>query len=383
MRSYTITTVWGIPIKINTSLVIFLPILAWLIGSGQRIELYANLISGFAPTTLNVNGLQSGLTPWIIGVTVSIGLFISVAIHELGHSWVARRYGIHIESITLWIFGGVAGMESIPREWHKEFWIAVAGPITSVLLAGVFYLLLQVIPPVSSIVLFNVGSLAIVNLTLAAFNLLPAFPMDGGRIFRALLSRSRSYVQATKIAARIGGLFALLMAIVGVVTFSVTLILVALFVYVAATTESKMVIYSDLLRGIRVSDIMSRDGATIPVAASIEEVRDRMIKEGTTSYPVTDTAGEIVGVVRLEDLKDMEVASETRVGDIMTTEIETISAEADASEILAQFGRGQDDRLFVEVGGEVAGVITRDDLMTTLNILQGSEPESVPGVSRI
>jgi CBS domain-containing protein len=197
------------------------------------------------------------------------------------------------------------------------------------------------------------------------------------------LSRSRSYVKATKIAARIGGLFAFLMAIVGVVTFSVTLILVALFVYVAATTESKMVVYSDLYRSISISDIISRDGATIPVAASIEEVWDRMVKEGATSYPVTDTAGEIVGVVRLDDLKDREVASEAHIGDIMTTEIETVSAEADASEIPAQFGHGQDDRLFVEEEGEVADIITRDDFMTTLNILQGSECESVSGVPRI
>jgi len=116
MRSYQLLTVWGIPIRINTSLLIFLPILAWLIGSGQQIELYAGLIERLTGVGFDLARLRAGSTPWLIGVVAAVGLFVSVTIHELGHSWVALRYGLEIESITLWILGGLAALKTFPKE---------------------------------------------------------------------------------------------------------------------------------------------------------------------------------------------------------------------------------------------------------------------------
>ncbi|MFB6354731.1 MAG: site-2 protease family protein, partial [Halobacteriales archaeon] len=231
MRSYTIGRVWGIPIRVNTSLLVFLPILAWLIGSGGQIEVYAGFIEGLTGVGFDLARLRAGSTPWVIGLVAAVGLFASVTVHELGHSWVALRYGVEIESITLWILGGMASLASIPREWHREFWIAIAGPVTSVAVAAGCWAGLLVVPAGLDVPRFVVGWLALSNLTLAGFNLLPAFPMDGGRILRALLARSRPYASATRIAGRVGVVFAFLFAVVGVMTFQLILVLLALFVY--------------------------------------------------------------------------------------------------------------------------------------------------------
>jgi Zn-dependent protease len=139
MRNYTIATVWGIPIKTNISLLVFLLIPAWIIGSGTQIETYVGIVNSFAPTPLDVSVLTAGNTPWVVGAGAAVGLFVSVALHELGHAWAARRYGIGTSSITLWLLSGIAALESMPREWDREFWIALAGPVTSVLTAVACY----------------------------------------------------------------------------------------------------------------------------------------------------------------------------------------------------------------------------------------------------
>jgi hypothetical protein len=232
VRSYAVTEIWDISIRVNASLLVFLPILAWLIGSGQQIELYAGLIEGFT------------------GAGFDLGRCDPVGHRRRGgrrpvrerHAprarplWVALRYGIEIESITLWILGGITALSSLPKEWDREFWIAIAGPITSVLVDVVCYAAALVAPESLQVSRFVVGYLALTNLLLAGFNLLPAFPMGDGRIFRALLARSRPYGTATRTAARVGVLFAFLFGIVGVLNFRVTLILLAFFIYGAAPT---------------------------------------------------------------------------------------------------------------------------------------------------
>lgn len=157
MRNYTVTRVWGIPIRISISLVVFLPVLAWLIGSGGQIAVYAGLIEAIGGGPLDVTALQAGVMPWVIGIAAAVGLFVSVTLHELGHSWVALRYGFGIDSITLWILGGMAALSSIPREWDREFWIAVAGPITSILTAAVCWAVVLVVPPSLPVLQFIFG----------------------------------------------------------------------------------------------------------------------------------------------------------------------------------------------------------------------------------
>ena len=372
MRSYTIATVWGIPIRVNTSLLVFLPILAWLIGSGGQIEFYAGLIEALTGVGFDLSVLRAGATPWIIGVAAALGLFVGVTLHELGHSWVALRYGLEIESITLWILGGIASLTSVPREWNREFWIAIAGPIVSVLVGGVSYSVLLVVPEQFQALRFVVGWLAIVNVTLAIFNLLPAFPMDGGRVLRALLARSRPYDLATRTAARVGVVFAFLFAAVGILAFNLILVLLALFLYGAATTESRAVLTDELLRGLSVNDIMTRDPKTVAADATVAEFVDRLVRERQAVYPVTDASGRPVGIVGLDDLRDVPATERdvTSVERVMRDAVR-VRSTADAFETLTTLQQAGTSALLVEEGGVVTGVLSEADFAHALTIQRG------------
>jgi len=372
MRNYTIGSVWGIPIRINVSLLVFLPVLAWLIGSGGQIAVYAGFIESLTGVGFDLGALRAGSMPWVIGVVAAVGLFVSVTVHELGHSWVALRYGIAIESITLWILGGMAALSRIPREWNREFWIAIAGPATSVGVGAICLAGVYVVPPSLPVVRFVVGWLAVTNLILAAFNLLPAFPMDGGRILRALLARNRPYESATRIAGRIGVVFALLFAVVGALSFNVIMLLLALFIYGAATSESRTVVIDELLDGITVGDVMTRDPPTVAASVTVTEFGERMLRERRTAYLVTDESDEVVGVATLDGLKNVpnEARDSTHVASI-TRDVPRVASTADAFDTMAVSGGRSGPLALVEVEGVVAGLLSDTDYAHALTLQRG------------
>lgn len=367
MRNYRITSVWGIPIQLNISLLVFLPVLVWLIAASGQIELYAAIVDDLSPATLDVDVLQEGANPWLIGTVAAVGLFFSVAVHELGHAYAARRYGIGIRSITLWIFGGLASLESMPREWDREFWIAIAGPVTSVLLGVAFVGLLQVIPAGLPVVLFVVGWLAVINVVLAIFNMLPAFPMDGGRILRALLARSRTYAGATRTAARVGTLFALLFAVVGVLSWNPVLILIALFVYGTATTESRTTMLDELLTGVTAADVMDAPVRTVSADATVADFTDRMLRDRRSEYVVL-ADGEIVGLVTLSNLKrvDRDAHGSTTVRSVMSTDVPTVEPTTPAFDVLVAMRDGP--LVVVLEDGEPTGTVSRKDLVKVMEL---------------
>jgi Zn-dependent protease/predicted transcriptional regulator len=371
MRSYTVGRIWDIPIRLNVSLIVFLPVLVWLIGSGQQIETYVGFIDGLTGVEIPLAPLRANATPWLIGTLAAVGLFVSVMLHELGHSWVALRYDINIESISLWILGGIAALESIPEEWNREFWIAIAGPIVSVLTAAGCWVMLLVLPNSLPVLRFVFGWLIVTNIILTVFNLLPAFPMDGGRILRALLARSRPYGSATRLAARVGVMFAILFGVVGVLSFSPLLVLLALFVYGAATTESRMVLLEELLAGLTVNDIMTRDTQSVAADASIDELIDRALRDRTSAFPVVEN-GTTVGVVTMNDLKDVrpEDRTETTVRTVMR-EVPIVAPESDAFETLTQLsGSGALLALVTDETG-IVGVLSEADYGHAMQIQKG------------
>ncbi|RDI72531.1 site-2 protease family protein [Halopelagius longus] len=377
MRSFTVGRVWGIPIRINASLLLFLPVLAWLIGSGAQIETYATIVEGFAPGQLDVAALRAGATPWVIGAAAAVGLFVSVLLHELGHSYVARRYGIDIESITLWIFGGVASLRSVPREWDREFWIAVAGPIVSVLTAAACYLAVRFLPLPSGVVVFVVGWLAVTNVTLAVFNMLPAFPMDGGRVLRALLARRRPYAVATRTAARIGVGFAFLFALAGVLWFSPVLFLMAFFVYGAATGESRAVALDDLLDGMTVADLMARDPPTVPAETTVGAFTDRLFAERRTGFALAD-GGDIAGYVSIEDLRRRKLDDDAPVSAALPDPVPRVDAAADAFEALAELSGAKGGHALVTEGDRVVGVVSQADYARAVQLRRRAPSEGRP-----
>ncbi|MFW6045981.1 MAG: site-2 protease family protein, partial [Natronomonas sp.] len=190
MKSFRIGSAFGIPIKLDLTFLLILPVFAYLIGVQLEVlvETFNETMAfGVDPATL----ATSGLARYGIGMVSALGLFVSVVFHEFGHSLVARRYDVTINSITLWLLGGVAQMEEIPEDWKQEFTIAIAGPIVSVatgMLAYAGYLATPADGFILSSLRFTLGYLAVMNIVLAAFNMLPGFPMDGGRVLRALLA---------------------------------------------------------------------------------------------------------------------------------------------------------------------------------------------------
>ena len=379
MRNFEVARVWGIPIRVHISLLVFLPVLAWLIGSGSQIEVYTGIVNGFAPTPLDIDVLTAGNTPWIIGTAAGVGLFVSVAVHELGHAYAARRYGVETESITLWLLGGLASLTSLPREPRKEFVIAIAGPIGSVLTAAVCYVLVLLTPRSAHVVSFVFGWLVVMNVTLVVFNLLPAFPMDGGRIFRAILARSMPYGRATRIAARIGTIFAILFAIVGVLSFSPLLVLLALFIYGAATTESRTVALDDLLDGLTVSDIAPPERATIDATASVDDLYGQMARDRRTEYAVS-SGGRVVGAVTLAALDSVKPDSRatTTVRDVMTEDLPDIDADADAFDSLIAMDEARSRTAFVTDDDSRVGIISRDDFGAVLQWRRAAGTPPIP-----
>jgi Zn-dependent protease/CBS domain-containing protein len=372
MRNFTIGSVTDIPIRLNITLVVFLPLLAWLISRPEQLAAYATAIDLVSPHAVDAEAVGAGRTPLLLGAAAAIGLFVSVLVHELGHSWTARRFDVGISSITLWIFGGMAHMEDLPEDWNVEFWIAIAGPITSLLLAGGFFGALQVVPASAPVVLYVVGLLAVVNLSLAIFNMLPAFPMDGGRVLRALLVRSRTYASATQIAATVGQGFAVLMAIFAVLSGALLLLLIAMFVYVAAAAESRTTVVRDMLRGITVSDLLADRGDAVEADTTVQSLLERIVAERRNGYPVVEGT-ELVGLITLAELRDVPPSERDsrRVSEAMKTDPPTISPDADAFEALRLISKERTDRIVVAENGRVYGTISQRDLMSALEAMQG------------
>ncbi|OYR82731.1 metalloprotease, partial [Halorubrum distributum] len=199
---------------------------------------------------IDAGAVAAGNTPWLLGLAAAVGLFVGVLLHEFGHSLVAMRYGYEIESITLWLLGGLASFAEFPEDWKHEFWIAIAGPLVSVAVGVACYGVVLVGAGGSDALLFVFGYLALLNVVLAVFNMLPAFPMDGGRVLRALLARNQPHAQATQRAAAVGKVFAFLMGIIGLFTFQLLLIVLAFFIYIAASGEAQQTTLKAAFEGV-------------------------------------------------------------------------------------------------------------------------------------
>ena len=374
MKNFEIGRITGIPIRLNVTLVVFLPLLAWLISRDAQLAFYTGVVNSIAPQAIDVAAIQSGSTPTVVGVATALGLFVGVLLHELGHSWTARRYDVTITSITLWIFGGMAHMENLPEDWDVELYVALAGPVMSVLVGAGCYALLFLLPA-QPILVFVVGSLAVINVTLAVFNLVPAFPMDGGRVLRALLARSRPYAEATQTAATVGKFMAVLMAVFAVLALAPILLLVAMFVYVAAGAESRTTVVRELLKGITARELMSTEVRTVTPETTVAEFLDRALGERTTAYPVMER-GTVTGVVTLDSIRGVspESRSSTTVADVMGPAPPSIDPDADAFEALMAMSAAKGDRILVVEDGRFRGQITTADFVTTLEVMQGLGP---------
>ena len=380
MRGIRIGSAFGIPIRLDLTFLLVLPLFAWLIGND--VASLTGVVNDLFGSAIDVAPLTAGPTQWVLGSAAAIGLFACVLFHEFGHSLVAIRYGYEIESITLWLFGGVARFAEMPEDWKQEFSIAVAGPIVSLGLGVVAYLGFLLLPTALDPIKFVVGYLALTNVVLAAFNMLPGFPMDGGRVLRALLARTRPHAQATKIAAEVGKVFAFLLGIFGLFT-NLFLIALAFFIYIGASSEAQQTVMKAAFEGVTVTDVMTRreDLHTVDTDTSVAELLDRMFVDRHTGYPVLRD-GRLVGVVTLDDARSVkEVERDAyRVEDVMSADLRTVSPDADAMAALQQMQENKVGRLpVVDDTGEIVGLSSRSDLVTAFNVIQSRG--TVPSLS--
>ncbi|MFB6183100.1 MAG: CBS domain-containing protein [Haloarculaceae archaeon] len=376
MRRFRIGSVFGIPLQLDLTFLLVLPLFAYLIGS--RIEATADLLNQVWGAGISTGSLTPGLTPWILGAVAALGLFVGVVLHELGHSVVAMQYGVGIDSITLWIFGGIASFDELPEDWRQELLIAVAGPVVSVVLGVVCFGAFRVLPAEQSAARFVVGYLAFLNLMLAAFNMLPGFPMDGGRVLRALLARTRSYTKATRLAATVGKGVALVLGLIGLFGFNIILMGVAFFIYIGASSESQQIMLKAAFEGIPVRRLMTPADRIISVRpdTSVAALLDQMFEQRHVGYPVVDADGSVVGIVTLDDASQVAPVEREAftVADVMTTELHTVSPDVDAMEAMQTLQNNDVGRLLVtDSHDELVGIVTRTDFMRAFRVLSESD----------
>ena len=377
MRGIRVGSAFGIPVKLNWSFLLILPLFAVFIA--VDIDQLVVLINELFGATLVESAVTEGSMPWILGFVSASGLFVGVLLHEFGHSLVAMRYGYAIDSITLWLLGGMASFTEFPEDWRHEFWISIAGPVVSVLVGAASYAAFVLLPASATPARFVFGYLTILNIVLAVFNLLPAFPMDGGRVLRALLARNRSHAQATQQAAEIGKFFAFVLGILGLFA-NWFLILLAFFIYIAASSEAQQTTLKASFEGVTVGDVMTtrEDLETVSSDRSISELLDQMLAERHVGYPVVDN-GRLVGMVTLDDATSVEQVERDayRVEDVMTRDVQTVTADVEAMDAFQQLQQSGVGRLpVVDESGDVVGIVSRTDLMRAFDILQARGPPS-------
>jgi stage IV sporulation protein FB len=329
-----------------------------------------------------LNGL--GLDGAVFGIVVTLLLFSIVVLHELGHSIAALNYGVPVKQIVLLPIGGVAQLARMPEKPIQEFVIAIAGPLVNMGLA----VILAIIAPLAGFNLTmgslssNVEALAraslssvfayifISNLFLAVFNLLPAFPMDGGRVLRAILASRMSYPRATAIAVTIGQGLAWLLGLYGFLGGGFFLVLIAIFIFVGAGQEGQIVQLRSVLEGLKVEQAYSRQAQTLEPDATLKDVVDLTLNSFQADFPICDGTN-LVGIITHSKLVQALNAypSDTPIKQVMVEDIPSISPREGLFEVQKRFGELGVDALPVVDQGNFLGVITSKDISEVYQLL--------------
>lgn len=376
--SLQVTRIKGIPIRLHFTLIVVFFLILWTLATRFMPQLYPNL---------------SQIDYWIMGAAGALILFISVLLHEVAHSLVAIRYGLKVRQIILFIFGGVSEIEEEREEtiedFRKEFKIAVVGPITSFIIASIFAFIWWVLSQIgvgleegaTAIQQMTVGVLfygALVNTLLGAFNLIPAFPLDGGRILRsALLRWKKDYDQATKIAVKVGiwisyGFmgFGFLSILGGAFLGGIWLILIGWFLNSGAQSYLYQREITSVLSEVRLRDIMNTRVISVTEGTILNELlRNYFNIYMKSAFPVLNVRGELMGMINLKELMDVpeNKRHEVRVEEIMTPRSSLIILTPDrkADEALMQMTRRHKGKVLVCSGGErkLLGLVSKTDIM--------------------
>jgi len=361
----------GIPFYINVSWFLVLALVTWSYGSGLAFE-FPNL---------------PGLTPWILGLAAALLLFASVLAHELGHSIAAMRQGVGVRSITLFLFGGLAALEKESDTPSGAFWVAIAGPLVSLALFFGLSLTNSVLPlagPLAAVV----GLLAYINLILAAFNLIPGLPLDGGNVLKALVWKiTGNAYKGVEIASRVGQFFGWTAIVLGALSVlgisqigSIWTLLIGFFLLQNANRSAQYAGVQARLDGLTAADAVTPDSPVVAQSATLREFADEAVLSAGSQWRkflVIDDEGQLVGTLAVDMLRQVprEDWSQVQVCDRMQPleDIETIDSERPLLDVLGKLEESQIPALVVtKANGMLVGLLERSAVIRLLQ--QGSTP---------
>jgi Zn-dependent protease/CBS domain-containing protein len=370
-KRFPLFKLFGFQVKIELSWLLMAALIVWSLATGEFPS--------------RVGGLP-GSTYWWMGIAGALGLFGSIVVHEVSHSLVARRHGLPITGITLFIFGGVAEMDEEPPNPQSEFRMALAGPVSSALLALGFWLLSRWgasneasgSPWTAATAL--VGYLASINVSLALFNIIPAFPLDGGRVLRSILWGWRDDLHwATRVASRVGSTFGYLLVGLGVLGLFVGrfsgglwLIVIGMFLNNAARSSYRQLAMREALEGEPVRRFMTPSPVTVPPTLSVRDLVEQYVYvHHFKTYPVVG-GDELLGCVSTREIQAVprEQWDERTVGSLANhcSLDNTITPAEDAMEALSKMSRTRNSRLMVVEGNRLVGMIALKDLLAFLSL---------------
>ncbi len=366
-RGVRLAKIFGIELWIDYSWLVIFALLLWSLAGSYFPHEYPGL---------------GTVAYWIMGAVSAVLLFVCVLLHELSHSYVAQKSGIAVPKITLFIFGGVAQISQEARSAKTEFNIAVVGPISSFVLAAIFWILAKsdfASADKRLLAIFNY--LAFINIALVIFNMIPGFPLDGGRILRAYLwNRWQDVRKATYTVSQIGSGFGVGLMLLGLISVflgnligGIWFIFIGMFLNQAARSGYQMTVLHDALSGVKVKNIMTSDVISVPESISLHDlVQNYFYRYLFVSFPVVNDEGQLVGMVSVNQVKDVPKDSwyEKKVRDVMikASEIQVLSPNAEAWGTLSLLMRNEFGKIPVVDGERLVGIITRRDIMTRLMI---------------
>jgi Zn-dependent protease/predicted transcriptional regulator len=361
--------IMGIPVRIHYTMWFVFILIAWSLAYGYMPNQYPGL---------------GVMTYWAIGIASALILFASVLVHELSHSYIAKKNGLPIGRITLFFFGGVSEMTEEPQDPGLEVRMAAAGPLMSFLIAGLlgglWYLGGFAKAPVA--VTATLGYGALINAVLGVFNLLPAFPLDGGRVFRGTIwKRSKNLIGATRTATRVSEGISLLMMVGGFVSIifgdfvnGMWIIFLGWFIRSGAETSLRQTLVGEALAGVTVGDIMTRDVLTAPGNITVQQlVSEYFLVHRHGGYPVVE-GKQVLGIVTMQCVRSVpkEKRETVTVKEAMIPceKAVTVKPSVSALDALNTMARQNVGRLLVLDGPQLLGIVTRDDLMRTIRTRQ-------------
>jgi Zn-dependent protease len=357
--------VMGIPIGVDYSWFLVFALLTWSLATGY----YPAEFPAWSPPLY-----------WFMGAVTAIMLFASVVLHELGHSVVALWYKVPVRSITLFIFGGVAQIGAEPPSAIAEFLIAIAGPLVSLALAVLFNAVQHLATdgqPLWGLVKY----LAYLNLALVLFNLIPGYPLDGGRVFRAIVwAITHNMQRATRIAANVGRFFGFLFIVVGFMRVfrgdlgGLWIAFIGWFLHNAASAQLYHVMFQTLLAGHTVSQAMSGHCAAVPADLTLQQLVDEHILSGGQRCFLVNRGGGTVGLMTLHRIKEVprgEWPTTSAAQAMLPLEkLKRVSPDKELWTALQQMDRAGVNQLLVMTDGQVVGMLSREDVITYLGTLR-------------